>query len=295
MYDIIIIGMGISGISAGLYAKQANMNVLMFEGKMPGGLLNQIDKIDNYVGKTKVSGPEFAMDLFNQVNEEKIPFKNQKIIKIDFNGEVKKVYTEQEVFETKKIIIATGRKPRLLGLPNEDKLFGHGLSTCALCDGHFYKDKNVVVIGGGNSAVQESLYLSNIVKELNIVIRRNVFTANESLQKELLSKKNVIVHYEDEIKEIIEDNDKVSGVILKSGKKLEVEGIFLYAGWIPNNELVKDLDILNKFGYIEVNENFETKIKGIYAVGDIIYKDVYQLVTAASDGAEVITKISKNK
>ncbi len=295
MYDIIIIGMGIAGTTAGLYAKQANLNVLMFEAKMPGGLLNNIDKIKNYAGKKSISGPDFAMDLFTQINEEEVPYKNEKIINIDLNGRIKKVFTEKAEYEAKNIIIATGRKPRFLGLSNEDKLFGHGLGTCALCDGMFYKGKDVVVVGGGNSAMQESLYLSNIARKVYMVVRRDKFSGSEGIAKEVFETKNIDIYFEEEIKEILEKEDKVAGVILKSGKKLPVTGIFIYAGWIPNNDLVKDLGITNKLGYIEVNENYETNIKHVYAVGDILKKDVYQLVTAASDGAVVISKIIKNK
>ncbi len=295
VYDIIIIGMGIAGITAGLYAKQANLDVLMFEAKMLGGLLNNIDKIKNYTGKSEVTGPDFAMDLFKQVNDEEIPFNNEKIVKIETEHRVKKVFTENSEYLTKNIIIATGRKPRFLGLPNEEKLFGHGLGTCALCDGMFYKDKTVVVVGGGNSAMQESLYLANIAKQVNMVIRRDKFSGSEGIANDVLNTKNIKVYFEDEIKEILEKEDKVSGVVLKSGKKLSVDGIFIYAGWIPNNDLFKDLDITNRLGYVEVDADFETNIKHVYAIGDIIKKDVYQLVTAASDGAIVISKIAKNK
>ncbi len=294
MYDLIIIGMGISGISAGLYAKQANLNVLMFEGRMPGGLLNNIDKVSNFVGKKTISGPDFAMDLFTQVNEENIPYKNEKIIKVELESRVKKVYTKDDVYETKNIIIATGRIPKFLGLPNEEKLLGRGLSTCALCDGSFYKDKIVVVVGGGNSALQESIYLSNIASEINIVIRKNKFSGSEALINEVLEKKNINVIYEEEIASINEVEDKVSSVTLKSGKEINTDGVFIYTGWVPNNELVKDYGILNRFGYIEVNENFETSINRVYAVGDIIKKDMYQLITAASDGAKAVDHIIKN-
>ncbi len=295
MYDLIIIGMGISGISAGLYAKQANLNILMFESRMPGGLLNNIDNVSNFVGKKSISGPDFAMDLFNQVNEEKIPYKNEKIIKVDIKGRIKKVYTSTDEYEAKNIIIATGRKPRFLGLPNEDDLLGRGLSTCALCDGAFYKDKNIVVVGGGNSALQESLYLSNIVNKINIIVRKDKFSGSKALVDEVLNKKNIEINFEEEIKSINEKDNKVESITLKSGKSIKTSGIFIYAGWIPNNDLIKDLDITNRFGYIEVDENYETKINRVYAIGDIIKKDMYQLITAASDGAKAVDHIIKNK
>ncbi len=293
MYDVIIIGMGISGISAGIYAKQANLNVLMFESRMPGGLLNNIDKISNFAGKKEISGPDFAMDLFNQVNDEKIPYKNEEIIKVELDGKIKKVYTKKEVFETKNLIIATGRRPRFLGLPNEKKLLGRGLSTCALCDGHFYKNKNIVIVGGGNSALQESIYLSNLVKCINIIIRKNKFSGSESLINKVLETKNINIVYEDEVEEILENNEIVSGVKLKSGKEIICDGIFMYTGWVPNSDLIKEYELTNRFGYIEVDDNLETNINRVYAVGDIIKKDMYQLINAAAEGALVIHSILK--
>ncbi len=293
MYDVIIIGMGISGISAALYAKGANLKVKMFEGRMPGGLLNNIDEVDNYAGFTKIKGPDFAMNLFNQVNEMKIDYENTEVKKIEVDNEIKKVYTNDNVYEAKNIIIATGRSPKPLGLEGEEKFFGKGISYCALCDGNFYKDKTVAVVGGGNSALQETLYLSKIVKKVYMIVRRDRFSGNKELIDEVNALENVEVIFNSQVANLIEEDNKLSSIIITNNKEINISGLFVYIGYIPYNQLVNDLNITDERGYILVNEKFETNISGVYAIGDIIKKELYQLVTAASDGATVISSITK--
>ncbi|MEG1892719.1 MAG: FAD-dependent oxidoreductase, partial [Bacilli bacterium] len=169
MYDLIVIGMGISGITAGIYAKRSNLNVLIIDKSMPGGLLNNIETISNYPGLSNISGSDFAMNLFNQVNELKIPYKLEEVQKVDLLNEVKSVTTNTDVYKAKNVVIATGRKPKYLGLDNEKSFLGRGLSTCAVCDGDFYKGKTVAVVGSGNSALQESLYLAKVAEKVYII------------------------------------------------------------------------------------------------------------------------------
>lgn len=285
IYDLIIIGMGISGISAAIYAKRSNLNVLIIDKSMPGGLLNNIETIDNYPGYASISGPDLAMNLFNQLNNLNVEMKYEEVTNIEVQDEIKKVKTTSNEYETKRVLIATGRSQRTLGLPNEKELLGKGISTCALCDGNFFKDKEVVVVGGGNSALQESLYLSRLVKKIYLVHRRNAFTAQQETVDKINNTANIEILFNKSIKEILKENDRLSGVILNDDTKLDVEGLFIYIGFTPKAEFIKELNITNDTGYILVNNKMETRIKGVYAAGDIISKQVYQLVTGASEGA----------
>ncbi len=298
-YDLIIIGMGISGISAGIYAKNSGLKILMLEKNMPGGLLNKISKINNYPGYREVTGPDLSLELFNSVNELNIPYKIAEVEEIRVEKNKKIVKTTLGEFESKYVIIASGRESRKLGLPNETKLLGRGISTCALCDGALYKDKEVALVGGGNSAIEEALYLSNIVKKIYLIHRRETFRADASLVKLLNEKKNIEILYNSEVTSIIEEENKVKEIVINKEKTIEVSALFTYIGFEPNNSFVKKLNLLNEVGYIEVDENYETKIAGIYAVGDSIKKDIYQLITAANDGVvaaiRIIRKMKKEK
>ena len=296
MYDLIIIGMGISGISAAVYAKRNNLNVLVLEKDVPGGLLNKINIVDNYPGYSEVSGPELSYKLFEQFNKNEIEYKMEEVLEVENNGEYKTVITNKDKYETKYIIIATGRIPRKLGLENEDKLIGHGISNCALCDGNLYRDKDIAVVGGGNSALEEALYLSKIVNKIYLIHRKSEFTAEEKLISEVLEKENIEIIYNANIVEIIEDNDVVVGLKLDNEKTLEVSALFEYIGYIPGNDFLKKLNIATENGYIKVDGNYETNVAGIYAVGDSISKKYYQLVLAASEGTTAaINIINKNK
>ena len=296
MYDLIIVGMGISGISAAIYAKRNNLNVLVLEKDVPGGLLNKINIVDNYPGYSEISGPELSYKLFEQFNKNNIDYKIEEVLDVENNEEYKTVTTNKAKYNTKYIIIATGRIPRKLGLENEEKLIGHGISNCALCDGNLYKNKDIAVVGGGNSALEEALYLSKLVNKIYLIHRKNKFTAEDKLVNEIKEKENIEIIYNANICKILEENDKLVGLDLDSGKTLKVEGLFEYIGYIPGNDFLKNLNIEKEQGYIKVDENFETNISGIYAVGDSINKKYYQLVMAASEGASAaIDIINKNK
>ncbi len=293
MYDVIIIGMGIGGITAGIYAKQANMKMLMFEGRMPGGILNNINVIENYPALPQVKGMDFAANLLKQVTDMEMEYKNEAVLKIEIKKDKKIVHADSGIYETKNIIMATGRKPRFLGLENEKDLLGKGLSTCALCDGSFYKGKNIAVVGGGNSALQEAIYLSKVVNKIYLLVRKDTFRGNKRLSNEVLKNDKIEVKFNTEIKQINEIDGVVKDVTLNNGETIDAVGVFIYAGFTPDSDLVKDLGITNESGYIVVDHNCETKIEGLYAVGDIISKELYQLITAANEGAVAITHITK--
>lgn len=285
IYDLIIIGMGISGISAAIYAKRSNLNVLILDKSMPGGLLNNIENIDNYPGYTHISGPDLAEKLLNQLTNLKVEMKYEEVINIEDLKDKKKVKTKSNEYEAKRVLIATGRSQRTLGLEHESELLGKGISTCALCDGNFFKDKEIAIVGGGNSALQEALYLSNIVKKIYLIHRRGEFTAQRETIDKINTIENIEILFNSSVKELVKKNDCLGGIVLNNGEQLNIEGLFIYIGFTPKVDFIKELNITNEAGYILVDDKMETKVKGIYASGDIIKKQVYQLVTGASEGA----------
>lgn len=290
MYDIIIIGMGISGITAGIYAKRSNKKVLLIDKGMPGGLLNNIDMISNYPGLINIKGMDFASTLFEQIKSLDIPYVLEEVINLDLTSEEKKVITTSNEYTAKKIILAMGRKPKYLGLDNERDLLGHGLSTCAMCDAFFYKDKDIAVVGSGTSALQESLYLSKIVNKIYLLNRNDSFKGEEMYINEVKINPKIEIIYNVNIKSFQEKDNKLESITLDNEKILKVAGVFIYIGYRPATDFI-DKKLLDAEGYIKVNDKFETTIKNVYAIGDIIKKDVYQLVTAASDGARVINNM----
>lgn len=294
MFDVIIIGMGMAGITAGIYAKRAGLNVLMFEKGAPGGILQNIASIRNYPGYKEISGVDLAMQLFSQVQELKIPFKNEAVINVDFSGNIKKVTTKSGTYEAKNVIIATGRKPKYLGLDNEQEFLGRGVSTCATCDGFLYKGTDVAVVGSGNSALSESLYLSNLVNKVYLLHRGREFKGEEELVNKVKEKENIQIIYGVNIQKINEENGKIVSVLLDNENIINVSGIFIYVGYKPDTEIFNDLNITNINGDIIVDEVCKTEIDGVYAIGDCIKKGVYQLVTAAADGAIAVSDIDKN-
>lgn len=293
MYDIIIIGMGISGITAGIYAKRSNKKILLIDKGTVGGLLNNIDKVSNYPGLINIEGPEFAAILESQIKELNIPFTFEEVKSLDLDSKVKKVKTDKNIYEAKKVILAMGRKPKFLGLDNEKDLLGKGLSTCAMCDAFFYKDKDIAVVGTGNSALEESLYLSNIVNHIYLINRRDGFRGEASLVEQVKNNSKIEIIYNSNIKKVNTKDEKISSITLDNGTSIDVTGVFIYVGYKPATEFVPNI-VLDDEGYVKVNEKLETKINGVYAAGDVIKKDTYQLITAASDGARVITNMKQD-
>lgn len=287
MYDIVIVGMGIGGITAAIYAKRNNKEVLLLDKGTPGGLLNSIDMISNYPGLIDIPGPDFAEKLEEQVKELEIPYKLEEVIGLKIDGDIKEVKTTKNTYQTKKIILAMGRKPKYLGLDNEEDLLGRGLSTCAMCDAYFYKDKPIAVVGTGNSALQEALFLSKTAGHIYLINRRDGFRGEEMLVDKIKKDPKIEIIYNANIAKMNEENDKLKSVTLDNGTELNVEGVFIYIGNKPATEFV-DANLLDEEGYVKVNEDLETEVEGVYAIGDVIRKDTYQLVTAAADGARVI-------
>lgn len=292
MFDILIIGSGPSGMTCAIYGARMNLKVAIIERNAPGGQMVNTAKIENYPGFSSIDGATLSMNMYEQMTNFGVEFigeEVEKIEKIDNNFIVKTNY--YNVYEAKTVIIATGTKNRKLGVIGEDKFTGRGISWCAICDGSFYKGKEVIVVGGGNSALEEAIYLSSICKKVYIVHRRDEFRADKMIIENLEKCKNVSYLLSKTITEFASDNGKnltkVKLLNLKDNSEewFNIDGVFEFVGQIPNSEIFKDLGIVNEAGYIEVDKNFETKIKGLFASGDIIDKGVRQIATAINDGA----------
>lgn len=282
-YKVVILGAGISGMTAAIYLKRGGINPLIIESSVPGGVLNNIPSIENYPGYESISGPDLAMNIYKQVKDLDIKILIKKIDNIDLN---KKIINNN--IEYDYLVIATGRKHRLLGIERENELLGKGISTCALCDGFFYKDKEVVVVGGGSSALTEALYLSNIAKEVTIVHRGTTFTGEKYLIDKVNSTKNIKVTFNSNVTSYNINEDKLVSVTINNKDIIKADGVFLSIGSTPNSEL---FNVDKDNSYVLVDSNYMTNIEDVYAVGDVIKKKYYQLSTAASDAVVVASTI----
>jgi len=287
-YKVVIIGSGIAGMTAAIYLKRGGIDPLIIEKSAPGGTLNLIPEVENYPGFETISGPDLAMNIYSQVTKLNVNYMSKNIKEIDLDNKI----IDDEI-ENDYLIIATGKRHRLLNLESEDKLLGKGISTCALCDGNFYKDKNVIVVGGASSALTESLYLSSICKKVTMIVRRDSFTGEDYLVDKVINTPNIKVIYNSIITSYNTKKDKLESVTIDGKKKIKTDGIFLAIGSIPNSEL---FDVEKENNYIITNKNFETNKKNVFAIGDIIKKEYYQLINASSEGMIVAnTIIEKEK
>ena len=286
-HKVVILGSGIAGMTAGIYLKRGGLDVLVVEDNIPGGVLNEIPSIENYPGYEEISGPDLAMNIYNQLIKLGVKILNKKITSIDLNN---KIINNNIKYEY--LVIATGRKSRMLSLEHEKELLGKGISTCALCDGFFYKDKKVAVVGGGSSSLTEALYLSKICKEVIIIHRRDKLTADKYLIDKINSTKNIKVLYNSNITKYNQNNNKLTSVTINNKDILEVEGVFLAIGSTPNSEI---FNVNKENNYIIVDSNYMTNIDKVYAIGDVIKKDYYQLSTAASDAVVAASNIIKRE
>lgn len=295
-YNTVIIGSGVAGMTAAIYLKRANVDVVLIEKSAPGGQINNTGTIENYPGFSSIEGPDLAMNMFNHINSLQIEYRYGDVLDVVDHGTYKIVKTDQEELKCNNIIIATGRRPRLLGLPNEQKLAGKGISYCAICDGPLYKNKITAVVGGGNSAIDEAKYLSDICEKVYIIHRKNKFSADAVEQERLLSRTNVEIHYNSVVEKLIEENDKLKGLIVNEGDKnieLKIDGLFVYIGSVPETKFLQKLPINMVNDYLVVDEKMETNIKGIYACGDAIQKDFYQISTAIGEATTAALNIKK--
>ena len=290
IYDSVVIGAGPAGITAAIYLKRAGLKVCIVEKETPGGQLNKTSIIENYPGIKHITGPDLAYNLYEQIRAYDIEYKYGEVRNIIVNNEYKTVNAQDEEIKTKSIIIAVGRNPKKLENNLGEDLIGKGVSYCALCDGALYKNEEVAIIGGGNSALEESLYLSEICKKVYIINRSEKLRGDDSLINKIKEKNNIEIMLNKQVSEFIKEDNKLSSLRLKvkdndQEEILKVKGCFIFIGYEPSTNFLKKLDILDEKGYIIVDERGETSIKGIYAAGDILKKEAYQIVTAASDGA----------
>ena len=290
MLDLIIVGAGPAGLSACLYASRAGLDVLILDMAAPGGKLNVTAQIENYPGVKPSPGPEIAYQMYESALSFGAKMDYQEVVEIKDCGDFKEVVTAKQTYQTKYVLIATGTKERQMHLPKENELVGRGISYCAVCDGPFFKGEDVAVIGGGNSALEEAIYLSSICQNVHLIVRRDVFRADKIIQDRLKEHENIIVHFKKKPFEILEENQKVKGLVLidsETGEKedLLVSGIFPFIGLDPMSQCVEKLGLINTQGYIDANENMETKVPGIFVAGDVRNKNLRQVVTATNDGA----------
>ncbi len=288
MYDIIVIGGGPAGLTAALYACRANKSVLLLEKETFGGQITFSPKVENIPGFVSLTGNEFAEKLVEQVLEQGADVDSAEVISVK-DGDVKTVITEDDEYQAKAVIIATGAKHRLLGLANEENLIGEGISFCAVCDGAFYKDKTVAVVGGGNSALQEAILLSDLAKKVYVIQNLDFLTGEKKLCDQLYAKENTEVILGTVVDSYVGDSE-LKGVIVKntvSGetKEIALDGLFLAVGLVPQNEAFADVINLDERGYAAADESCTTESKGIFVAGDCRSKRIRQVTTAAADGA----------
>lgn len=289
MYDIIIIGAGPAGLTAALYALRADKTVLVLEKGTFGGQITYSPQIENYPGFATMSGNEFADKLVDQVLSQGADIEMETVTEIRDNGATKTVVTEDGEHEAKAVIIATGVKHRQTGLPNENELVGEGISYCAVCDGAFFKGQTVAVLGGGNSALQEAVLLSEGCKKVYVIQNLDFFTGEARLVEKLKTKDNVEFIMGTVITELKGENS-LNGLKLKkeadgSESELEVDGLFVAIGLIPNNKAFADIAGLDEWGYIDSDESCVTKTAGVFVAGDCRKKQIRQITTAAADGS----------
>ena len=290
IYDVVIIGGSPGGYTAALYAARANLTVLLLEKLTPGGQMGTTDVIDNYPGFPEgINGFELAMQMKQGAERFGVETKLSEVLSVDLKGAVKQIRTADGTYQAKTVVLASGAHPRELGLAEERELRGRGVSYCATCDGMFYRGKTVVVVGGGNTAAADVLYLSKLCKKVYLVHRRDTLRASKVYLDPLQKAENVEFVWDSEVQEILQDG-KVQGVLVrnkKSGEKTELscDGLFVAVGYLPNTGLFRSQVETDEAGYVLADETTRTSLPGVYAVGDLRRKPLRQVVTAAADGA----------
>ncbi|MCM8758085.1 MAG: thioredoxin-disulfide reductase [Candidatus Omnitrophica bacterium] len=288
-YDIVIIGAGPAGLTAGLYAGRAGLNTLILEKISLGGRVLFTEKIENFPGVGKeISSSDLIKNMEDQIrqfNNVEIVFDEVK----DIDTELKKIFTLHNTYETLSIIVATGARSKKLGIKGEDEFLGRGVSYCAICDGPLYRDKEVAIVGGGDSAIKEALFLSRFCKKVNIIHRRNILRASPLLQDKLIREPNIELILNSRVLEI-RGKDKMEEILIEdlttgNSNLLKCAGIFIYVGLQPNTEFLRGKISLDEEGFILTDENMLTSREGIFACGDCRRKSLYQIITACSEGA----------
>lgn len=301
MYDVIVIGSGPGGMNAALYAARSKLKTLVLDFGLAGGQMNNTEEVENYIGLGKISGRELSKKMYNDAIDFGVEFGYGYVSEIKKKGKDFVIITDLGKDITKSVIIATGSNPKKLGVDGEENFVGRGVSYCAVCDGAFFQDKDLVVVGGGDSAIEEALYLTQF-SNVQIVHRRDKLRANVSLQERAFNNDKISFLWNTIVNEV-KGSDSVNEIVatnLQTEKNfsLNKDGIFIYVGLEPNTGVFENLNITNEQGFILTNEKMETRIKGIYAVGDVREKELRQIATAVNDGAiagmEVYKYIEEN-
>lgn len=289
-YDVIVIGAGPGGLTAALYAARANLKVLILDRGIYGGQMNNTAGIDNYPGFVDIQGPELGEKMYQTTINSGAKFTYGDVKSIEVSGQEKIIKTDSESYQTKMVIIATGAIHKHLGIPGEEEYAGKGVSYCAVCDAAFFKDEDVAVIGGGDSAIQEGLYLAQSAKSVTIVHRRDQLRAKPELQEKAFANDKIKFIWDAQTEEILGDGNKVTGIEYKDKKtgekkELKVAGVFIYVGIQPQTAAFKNLGITDEAGWIKTNEEMKTSVPGIFALGDVRAKELRQIATAVGEGS----------
>lgn len=290
IYDVIIIGAGPAGMTAAVYTSRANLSTLMIERGVPGGQMANTEEVENYPGFDHILGPDLSNKMFEHAKKFGAEYAYGDIKGIEDGVEYKTVKTTSKEYKARAVIITTGAEYKNLGAPGEKELAGRGVSYCAVCDGAFFKGKDLVVVGGGDSAVEEGVYLTRFANKVTIVHRRDEFRAQKILQQRAFDNEKIEVMFNTTVKTINEQNGKVGSVTLVSTEngaenEFTIDGVFIYVGMVPLTAPFRKLGITNSMGYIETNDRMETKVEGIFAAGDVREKTLRQIVTATGDGS----------
>ena len=298
MYDTLIIGSGPAGMTAGLYAARSNLKVGIIEQGAPGGQMNNTAEIENYPGYGQIMGPELSMKMYEPLADLGVENAYGFVTSIVDNGATKTINTEEEVFETKSIIIATGANHRKLGVHGEEEYGARGVSYCAVCDGAFFRDQDILVVGGGDSAVEEAIFLTRFGKTVTIMHRRDELRAQKIIQERAFANDKIKFIWDSVLEEIKGDERKIESVRYKNVKTGEVTeanfgGLFIYVGLDAVSEFARDLGITDEEGWIITDATMKTSIPGIFAVGDVRQKDFRQITTAVGDGAQAAQEAYK--
>ena len=298
IYDVVVIGAGPAGMTAAMYSARSEMKTLLLERGVPGGQMNNTAEIENYPGYGQIMGPELSMKMYEPLADLGVENAYGFVTSIVDNGATKTINTEEEVFETKSIIIATGANHRKLGVPGEEEYGARGVSYCAVCDGAFFRDQDILVVGGGDSAVEEAIFLTRFGKTVTIMHRRDELRAQKIIQERAFANDKIKFIWDSVLEEIKGDERKIESVrytTVKTGEVTEANfgGLFIYVGLDAVSEFARDLGITDEEGWIITDATMKTSIPGIFAVGDVRQKDFRQITTAVGDGAQAAQEAYK--
>ncbi|WP_075721339.1 thioredoxin-disulfide reductase [Roseburia sp. 499] len=298
IYDVIILGSGPAGLSAAIYAQRARLNTLVVEAKpLSGGQILDTYEVDNYPGMQGTSGFDLGMKFREHADALGVEFYTAQVQQVRIAGKIKEVVTDQDTLQAKSVILAMGANHRKIGVPGEEELSGMGVSYCATCDGAFFKGKTVAVVGGGDVALEDALFLARACEKVYLIHRRDEFRGAKILQEQVKQKENIEIIWNGQVKEIQGEN-KVEKIIVhnnieETDAELEVQGVFIAVGIQPNSDVVKEIVALDEQGYVKAMEDTVTSQPGIFAAGDIRTKQLRQVITAAADGANAVTSVER--